>query len=119
VDATDSGAASASTSTLKPDAITFLDALVIGLAATSPAYSLAAVLGPIVALVGVIESVRDIAERANSYTGQAWLGVGPPLVIGVAVLLAGVVLMLFWRWRDTAFWQERASVAAMSAVVDG
>ena len=34
-------------------AIGFVDALVIGLAATSPAYSLAAVLGPIVALVGV------------------------------------------------------------------
>lgn len=38
---------------LKPGAITFLDALVIGLASTSPAYSLAAVIGPVVALVGV------------------------------------------------------------------
>ena len=33
--------------------IGFVDALVIGLNATSPAYSLAAVIGPIVALVGV------------------------------------------------------------------
>ena len=39
--------------TLRPDAVGFGDALVIGLASTSPAYSLAAVLGPIVALVGV------------------------------------------------------------------
>ena len=38
---------------LKHGAISFLDALVIGLASTSPAYSLAAVIGPIVALVGV------------------------------------------------------------------
>ena len=38
---------------LKPGAISFLDALVIGLASTSPAYSLAAVIGPIVALVGI------------------------------------------------------------------
>ena len=38
---------------LKAGAIGFVDALVIGLAATSPAYSLAAVIGPIVALVGV------------------------------------------------------------------
>src|SRR5215212_11064722 len=30
-----------------------LDALVIGLASTSPAYSLAAIIGPVVALVGV------------------------------------------------------------------
>jgi amino acid transporter len=38
---------------LKHGAISFIDALVIGLASTSPAYSLAAVIGPIVALVGV------------------------------------------------------------------
>src|SRR3954471_1475696 len=38
---------------LKHGAISFLDALVIGLASTSPAYSLAAIIGPIVALVGV------------------------------------------------------------------
>ncbi|MFF5785596.1 APC family permease [Streptomyces sp. NPDC012693] len=38
---------------LKPDAIGFVDALVIGLNSTSPAYSLAAVIGPIVALVGI------------------------------------------------------------------
>lgn len=38
---------------LKHGAISFLDATVIGLASTSPAYSLAAVIGPIVALVGV------------------------------------------------------------------
>jgi hypothetical protein len=34
-------------------AISFLDALVIGLASTSPAYSLAVIVGPVVALVGV------------------------------------------------------------------
>ena len=34
---------------LKADAIGFVDALVIGLAATSPAYSLAAVIGAIAA----------------------------------------------------------------------
>ena len=39
--------------TLRPDAIGFGDALVVGLASTSPASSLAAVIGPIVALVGV------------------------------------------------------------------
>ena len=39
--------------TLRPDAVGFVDSLVIGLAATSPAYSLAAVIGPVVALVGV------------------------------------------------------------------
>jgi len=39
--------------TLRPGAIGFLDALVIGLASTSPAYSLAAILGALVAITGV------------------------------------------------------------------
>src|SRR5688572_33074367 len=39
--------------TLQPGAIGFVDALVIGLASTSPAYSLAAILGALVALTGV------------------------------------------------------------------
>lgn len=38
---------------LKAGAIGFVDALVIGLNATSPAYSIAAVIGPVVALVGI------------------------------------------------------------------
>ena len=41
------------TAGLKPAAIGFTDALVIGLNATSPAYSIAAVIGAIVALAGV------------------------------------------------------------------
>ncbi|MEU3313724.1 APC family permease [Streptomyces sp. NPDC006662] len=39
--------------TLQAGAIGFLDALVIGLNSTSPAYSLAAVIGPIVAIAGI------------------------------------------------------------------
>jgi amino acid transporter len=39
--------------TLKPNAIGFVDSLVIGLASTAPAYSLAAVIGSIVVIVGV------------------------------------------------------------------
>jgi amino acid transporter len=55
----------------------------------------------------LVLSVRDLADADNSYTGQAWLGVGPPLVIGVGVMATGVVLMLWWRRRDAAFWRER------------
>ncbi|WP_344690939.1 APC family permease [Blastococcus jejuensis] len=58
----------------------------------------------------LVLSVRDLADPGNSYTGQAWLGVGPPLVIGVGVLGAGVVLMLWWRRRDATFWRERPTI---------
>ena len=57
-------------------------------------------------------SIRDLADPENSYTEQAWLGVGPPLVIGVGIFLVGIVLMLVWRTRDKRFWAERPSVAA-------
>lgn len=60
----------------------------------------------------LVLSVRDLADAENSYTGQAWLGVGPPLVIGVGVMATGVALMLWWRRRDTAFWRERPSTFA-------
>jgi amino acid transporter len=59
----------------------------------------------------LVLSVRDLADAENSYTGQAWLGAGPPLVIGVGVMAAGVALMLWWRRRDTLFWRERAGTA--------
>ena len=56
-------------------------------------------------------SIRDLADPENSYTGQAWLGVGPPLVIGVGIFLIGGVVMFVWRARDRRFWDERPSVA--------
>ena len=56
-------------------------------------------------------SIRDMSDPENSYSGQSWLGVGPPLVIGVGILLAGIALMLIWRTQDARFWRERPSVA--------
>jgi amino acid transporter len=59
----------------------------------------------------LVLSVRDMSDPENSYSGQAWFGVGPPLVIGVGIFLAGLVVMFIWRTRDARFWQERAGVA--------
>jgi amino acid transporter len=43
------------------------------------------------------KSIIDLSDPENSYTGQTWLGVGPPLVIGVGFLVLGVVLLVLWR----------------------
>ena len=43
------------------------------------------------------KSAIDLSDPEDSYTGQTWLGVGPPLVIGVGFLLLGFVLMILWR----------------------
>jgi amino acid transporter len=59
----------------------------------------------------LVLSIRDMSDPENSYSGQSWLGVGPPLVIGIGIFLTGVATMLIWRTRDRRFWNERPSVA--------
>jgi hypothetical protein len=59
----------------------------------------------------LIRSVVDLNDPEASSTGTAWFGLGPPLVIGVAIFLLGVVFMVFWRLRDATYWRERAGVA--------
>ncbi|MFD4132660.1 APC family permease [Streptomyces goshikiensis] len=59
----------------------------------------------------LVESVGDMANPENSAGGISWLGLGPPLVIGIGVAVVGVLIMCFWRVRDGRFWQERRSVA--------
>ncbi len=44
-----------------------------------------------------IEAVRSFADPEASYTGQEFLGLGVPLVIGLGFLLLGAVIMVLWR----------------------
>lgn len=66
----------------------------------------------------LVLSIGDLADPENSYTGQAWLGVGPPLVIGVGIFLLGLVLMVVWRTKDRRYWQERPGIAGDRIHVD-
>ncbi|MFE6620225.1 APC family permease [Streptomyces sp. NPDC057740] len=72
-------------------------------------------LGPLVGaglLVWLlVESIGDMSDPANSYSGVSWFGLGPPLVIGIGITVAGVVLMVVWRLLAPAFWAERPEVA--------
>ena len=90
---------------LKEDAIGFVDGLIIGIASTAPAYSLAAVLAIVVVGVGVQAPAVLLASfvpmfliaSAFYYSGSAVLGIAMPVVLGVGLLLLGVVLMVIWR----------------------
>ena len=53
--------------------------------------------GPVILGYLFVKSAIDLSDAENSYTGAPWLGVGPPLVIGLGFLLLGVVLMVLWR----------------------
>ncbi|KOU93356.1 amino acid transporter [Streptomyces sp. XY593] len=58
----------------------------------------------------LVESIGDMSNPENSASGVSWFGLGPPLVIGIAIALVGVLVMCFWRVRDGRFWQERRGV---------
>ncbi len=69
------------------------------------------VVGALLLFWLLVESVIDMSDPANSYSGQTWLGVGPPLVIGIGIAVLGIVFMFVWRAQDARFWQERRGVA--------
>ncbi|MGZ4399622.1 MAG: APC family permease [Gaiellaceae bacterium] len=59
----------------------------------------------------LVKSIIDLSNPANSASGTSWLGVGPPLLITVALFALGIVLMLI-QWRiSPAFFRRKAEVA--------
>ena len=70
------------------------------------------VVGAVLLVWLLVESVIDMSDPANSYSGQSWFGLGPPLVIGIGIAVAGVVLMFVWRALDARYWEETPSVLA-------
>ena len=76
------------------------------------------VIGAILLFWLLIESIIDMSNPENSYTGVAWFGVGPPMVIGVGIFLVGVLFMIFWRIHDRKFWLERPSVVDPALLAD-
>jgi amino acid transporter len=57
----------------------------------------------------LVKSIIDLSDPANSNSGS-WLGLGPPLVIGIGFMLLGVVLMLAWSRGNPAFFRQQPGV---------
>ena len=60
----------------------------------------------------LVTSIVDLSDPANSASQASWLGVGPPLVIGIGFMVLGAVLMLVWSRRQRAFFRRRPEVFA-------
>ena len=59
-----------------------------------------------------VKALIDFSDPKNSYTGSEWLGVAPPAVIGVGMLLLGVVFLFVWRiYKREPFFKRRREVA--------
>jgi amino acid transporter len=69
-------------------------------------------LGGVVLAAVFVKSCWDFTDPANSESGDSWLGVGPPLIIGVGFLVLGAVLMvLWWATGHRDFFRRRPEVA--------
>jgi hypothetical protein len=53
--------------------------------------------------------------EGTSETGAAWLGVAPPLVAGVALMLLGALLMVLWRVTGGSAFFSASSAAPTDA----
>jgi amino acid transporter len=71
----------------------------------------APVVGGIILTYVFVKSCIDLSDPANSESGSSWFGIGPPLVIGGAFLVLGVVLMLAWYAKAPAFFRRKPEVA--------
>jgi len=69
------------------------------------------VVGGLMLLWLLVLSVIDMSDAENSYGGESWFGMGPPLVIGIGLAVLGIVFMVASRIAGTHFWTERAGVA--------
>ncbi|MCW2748751.1 MAG: Amino acid permease-associated region [Nocardioidaceae bacterium] len=69
------------------------------------------VLGAVMLIWLLIESIIDMSNPANSYSGVSWFGLGSPLVIGIGIAVTGVIVMLWWRVVSPRFWDERPGIA--------
>jgi amino acid transporter len=74
-------------------------------------------LGGLILLWVFIASLDSLWYPANSASGNSWFGVGPPFVLGVGFIVAGVVAMFLAAWflpRSKPFFaRKRETVETM------
>jgi amino acid transporter len=79
---------------------------------------LAPLLGALILFWAFGKSAIDLAKPENSESGDSWFGLGPPLVIGVGMLLFGIPLMLAWWRGHPGFFRRRPEIAPEEGTVD-
>ena len=68
-------------------------------------------VGALILTYVFIKSCVDLSDPANSESGTPWFGLGPPLIIGIGMLLFGFVLMYWQKSVDGRFWEQKATLA--------
>lgn len=65
-----------------------------------------------------VKECINLANPANSESGNSWFGVGPPLVIAIVFLLLGIVLVIVQRWSNPAFFRRKPETAPPDVLDD-
>ncbi len=68
------------------------------------------VVGGAILFYLLIKNAIELADPANSESGDSWLGLGPPLVIAIAFLLLGLVFMVLQQRQVPDFFRRKPSV---------
>ncbi len=77
---------------------------------TSSSSASAPAVGGAILFYLLVKNGIELADPANSESGNSWFGIGPPLVIAVFFLILGVLLMVV-QWRKVpAFFKRRPEV---------
>ncbi len=66
----------------------------------------------------LVKNGIELADPANSESGNSWLGLGPPLVIAVFFLILGVVLMCV-QWRAVPSFFRRKPEVVPAGFLEG
>jgi prolipoprotein diacylglyceryltransferase len=74
----------------------------------------AAILGYV-----LVQSIIDLSKPENSESGASWLGLGPPLVIGVGFMILGAILMVLWSVKHPEFFKRKTEVADPAILTEG
>ncbi|MEI8334568.1 MAG: APC family permease [Chloroflexota bacterium] len=74
------------------------------------------VLGGLVLMWALVQSIIDLSDPANTYTGSSWFGFGPPVVIAAFFTVMGLVLMLAQRAYRPAFFRHHLEAAPRDAL---
>jgi amino acid transporter len=69
-------------------------------------------LGGLMLFGVLVKSCIDLSKPENSESGNSWLGLGPPLVIGIGSMLLGVLLMLWWSAGHKDFFRRKPEVVS-------
>jgi len=77
------------------------------------------VIGARILTWALVQSIINLADPANSASGDSWFGFGPPLVIAGVMMAIGVVLMIAQRIREPEFFRRKLEVVDPLVAIHG